>query len=688
MAGAKIRGITIEIGADTSQFASALKSLNSTVNSTKSQLRDVERLLKFNPENTELLAQKQKLLGKEIEATKKKLNELKAAEQNMKDSGVDENSEEFMALRREIIATESQLEHLNAEFNKLGSDAQAVEKAEKRVKELGDKLKSVGSTISGIGDKMTTRVTVPIVAGFTLAANSASDLEENLNKIDVAFGDSADTVRDWSMNALTQFGLSKVAATQATSAFGALAKGVGLTEESAAEMSTTLAGLSADLASYFNTSTDDSAKALEAIFTGETEALKKFGVIMNDTNLKQFAKDQGLVYTELSQTEKTMLRYQFVLEKTADAQGDYERTSDGTANSIKTFKAATSDLSTAIGTQLLPVITPLIQKITEIITKFSQMSPETQKIITVIGLVVAALGPVLAIVGRLITGVGALMLFAPGLTAAIGSVLGGLLPVIGVIAAVVAVGVLLYKNWDKIKAAAQRLWQSVTTAFENLKAAIVTAWENVKTATVTAWENVTNAVSNAITNAKTKVTTIANSIKSGLQNAWNSIKSATANAFNSVKNAITSPIQSARNTISGIVSSIRGLFPIRLGNIFEGIKLPRFIVDWGTLSAFGKEIKWPNGVSIEWYKKAMNNAYMLDGATVFGAMNGRLLGGGEAGRELVISYDKLAQMMGGGATTNINVVVNASPGMNERQLADVVARRIQQMVNRKEAIWA
>ena len=514
MAGAKVRGITIEIGADTSQFASSLKSLNSTVNSTKSQLRDVERLLKFNPENTELLAQKQKLLGKEIEATKKKLNELKAAEQNMKDSGVDENSEEFMALRREIIATESQLEHLNAEFNKLGSGAQAVEKAEKKVKDLGNKLKSVGSAISGIGDKMTTRVTVPIVAGFTLAANSASDLEENLNKIDVAFGDSADTVRDWSMNALTQFGLSKVAATQATSAFGALAKGVGLTEESAAEMSTTLAGLSADLASYFNVSTDDSAKALEAIFTGEAESLKKFGVVMTDTNLKQFAEDQGLVYTELSQTEKTMLRYQFVLEKTSDAQGDYARTSDGTANSVKTFKAATSDLSTTIGTQLLPVITPLIQKITEIITKFSQMSPETQKIITVIGLVVAALGPVIAIVGRLITGVGALMLFAPGLTAAIGSVLGGLLPVIGVIAAVVAVGVLLYKNWDKIKAAAQRLWQSVNVAFENLKTTIVTAWENVKAKTTESWENVKTGVTNGITNAKDAVTNVISTIKS------------------------------------------------------------------------------------------------------------------------------------------------------------------------------
>ena len=92
-------------------------------------------------------------------------------------------------------------------------------------------------------------------------------------------------------------------------------------------------------------------------------------------------------------------------------------------------------------------------------------------------------------------------------------------------------------------------------------------------------------------------------------------------------------------------------------------------------------------MNIDWYKKAMNNAVMLNGASIFGAMNGRLLGGGEAGREVIISYDKLAQMVGGG-TTNVNIVVNATPGMNERQLADLVALRIQQSVNNRRAAWA
>ena len=81
----------------------------------------------------------------------------------------------------------------------------------------------------------------------------------------------------------------------------------------------------------------------------------------------------------------------------------------------------------------------------------------------------------------------------------------------------------------------------------------------------------------------------------------------------------------------------------------------------------------------------MNQPYLLNGATIFGTMGNKFLGGGEAGKEVILSYDKLRQM---GGTTNINVVVNASKGMNETQLADMVARKIQQSVNRKGAVWA
>lgn len=111
----KIRGITIEIGGDASGLDKALNDVKSNAADTQAQLKDVNRLLKLDPKNTELLAQKQKLLSQQVENTKEKLEVLRKAEQDLKNSGVDENSAQFMALRREIIDTETSLKSLEKE---------------------------------------------------------------------------------------------------------------------------------------------------------------------------------------------------------------------------------------------------------------------------------------------------------------------------------------------------------------------------------------------------------------------------------------------------------------------------------------------------------------------------------------------------------------------------------------------
>ena len=343
----------------------------------------------------------------------------------------------------------------------------------------------------------------------------------NMNKIDVAFGSSSEEVKKWADNARDQFGLSKVAASDAVSAFGALGKGIGLSEGDAAKMSTTLAGLSADLASYFNTGTDESAKALEGIFTGESEALKKFGVVMTDTNLEKFASDQGLVWKEMDQSQKVALRYQYVLAKTKDAQGDYARTSDGTANSLKTFKAAAEDLGTAIGTQLLPMITPIIQKITEWIQKFSDLDPKTQKIITVIGIIAGALGPVLMIIGTIATGIGSIITLITTVGPMIAGLAGPIGIAIAIIGGLIAVGVILYKNWDKIKAKASELKDNVVKKFTALKIAV-------------------------------KV------------------------IFGHIKDAMLAPIKKAAETIKGLIQKIKNFFKFKVS--LPKIKLPHFSI--------------------------------------------------------------------------------------------------------------
>ena len=511
--GSKVKGITIEFNGDTTKLGRALSDIDKKTKTVDQSLKEVNDALKFNPKNTELLAQKQQLLGQKVDQTKERLKLLQETQKKMDDDpSVDKTSQQYTELRREIIETESKLKHFEAQVKELDHI---------KLTQLGESFKSVGDKMKNIGQNMTTAITLPIAGAFTASAKLASDYEENMNKIDVAFGSSSEEVKKWADNARDQFGLSKVAASDAVSAFGALGKGIGLSEGDAAKMSTTLAGLSADLASYFNTGTDESAKALEGIFTGESETLKKFGVVMTDTNLEKFASDQGLVWKEMDQSQKVALRYQYVLAKTKDAQGDYARTSDGTANSLKTFKAAAEDLGTAIGTQLLPMITPIIQKITEWIQKFSDLDPKTQKIITVIGIIAGALGPVLMIIGTIATGIGSIITLITTVGPMIAGLAGPIGIAIAIIGGLIAVGVILYKNWDKIKAKASELKDNVVKKFTALKIAV-------------------------------KV------------------------IFGHIKDAMLAPIKKAAETIKGLIQKIKNFFKFKVS--LPKIKLPHFSI--------------------------------------------------------------------------------------------------------------
>lgn len=741
-AKSRIAGITIEIGGDATKLDKALSGVDKHLSATQSKLKDVEKLLKLNPGNTELLTQKQKLLADAIGSTEERLQKLKEAQANST------KPEEWDTLQREITETENNLESLKTEMKDFGSVS------EQKIKAAGQKMQEVGNKISSIGASLTTKFTLPIAAAFTAAGKSASDYEENLNKIDVAFGDSADEVKKWAETATKQFGLSKVAATEATAGFGALSKGIGLSEKSAAEVSTTLAGLSSDLASYFNTGTDVSAKALEGIFTGESEALKKFGVVMTETNLQKFAADHGMVWKEASQSEKVMLRYQYVLEKTKDAQGDYSRTADGTANSFRTFQATLQNLATTLGQKLLPIITPIVQKITTIVEKFSNLSPQAQDLIVKIGLMVAAIGPLMQVLGPVISLSGTALEHIPkfidgakklkiGLQALSG-ILGTGGPVILAITAAIAAGVLIYKNWDKIKAAAKKLgtalskawngiksaaskawdavkntvskaWTGIKTAVSNganavktsvsnrmtqVKTAMGTAWTNVKTAAGTAWSQIRTSVSNG---AKTVVDSVSNrmrSVKETVKTTWDNVKttigtrlssiaSSAASTFNNVKNKvanafrnvqITNPFTKLVSAAQTAISRVKSLFNVRLK--FPSIKMPHFSIS-GRFSLNPPSV--PH-INVRWYKKAYQNPYLFSSPTVLQTPHGYKGFGDGSGGELVYGRNQLlrdiAQASGGDTIYNVNVY--GSEGMNVNQLAAAVQNRLVALQRQKE----
>lgn len=806
--GASIRGITIEIGADTSKLKAALTSVNSTVSNTKKQLKDVEKLLKLNPKNTELLSQKQKLLGQQIKNTGDKLKELKKTEETLKANGVDENSEQFMALRREIIETENKLKELNKEYKNFGSVGA------QQIAAVGEQMQVLGQKVAEVGTKLTQKVTLPIVAAFTAATKSALDFDDGMAKVYTIADESVKPIADMRAELLELSNATgksakelSEAAYQALSAsvdtadavdFVAtatdLAKAGFLDTASAVDVLTTVInayGMSADDAKKIadelvqtqndgKTTVQELAQSMGTIIP--TAAALNIPLEQLNAAYAQMTK-QGIntantttylngMFTELAdggsdvagilkdQTGKTFGQLMAdgqslgdVLKVLQDSvEGDSEaflnlwgntRAGRGALALVnagaEAFNAetekmeqATGNVSNALETLATPgakarkalnqvvnagiklgdVLAPYVEKaankISELAEKFQSLSPETQKTIVKVGAIVAAIGPLLTGFGKITKGIGGLLKLAPKMVKVFSAFgVKGL-----IIAGIVAGIVLLIKNWDKVKAAAQKLASTLKTAWTNIKnwcseawnnvktttanawaavktsvtttatniwTSITTAWANVKNATTTAWNNVKTAISTAITNAKSTVSSIASGIAGAVSSVWNNIKSTATTVWNSIKDAIVNPINTAKSKIDTLVGGITSAF----NGLKSAIKLPS--IGTGVITIGGHQLTYPKLV---WNARAMQNAVMLDGATIFGAMNGNLYGGGERGRELIVSYDKLAEMMGGGGTTNINVVVNASPGMNERQLADVVARRIQQMVNRKGAVWA
>lgn len=208
MASTKVRGITIELGGDTSGLSKALKDVNTEIGKTQKDLKDVERLLKLDPGNTELLAQKQRLLNDRIGETKTKLDALKTA-QSQVDMSTEEGQRQYDALTREIASCEQELKALETQAGKSNVAVQQIATA-------GEKLKKVGSNISSVGDSMTRNVTVPLVGAGTAIVKTAGDFEQQMAKVSgiaQAYGGDLDALKQKAMDlsGTTQFSATEIA---------------------------------------------------------------------------------------------------------------------------------------------------------------------------------------------------------------------------------------------------------------------------------------------------------------------------------------------------------------------------------------------------------------------------------------------------------------------------------------------
>lgn len=212
----------------------------------------------------------------------------------------------------------------------------------------------------------------------------ASDLVETQNVVDVTFEDSASTINKWAQEALNAYGITETKAKQYSSTLGAMLKSMGIADDQVLQMSMDMAGLAADMASFYNIDHDTAFEKIRSGISGETEPLKALGINMSVANLNAFALEKGMnkAFDKMSQAEQATLRYQYLLEATKDAQGDFARTGDSFSNEMRKLQTNLDRIKTEFGKGLLGVVTPAISLLNNVLSDKSYQYKDAEKIYT------------------------------------------------------------------------------------------------------------------------------------------------------------------------------------------------------------------------------------------------------------------------------------------------------------------
>ena len=448
--GTKIRGITIEIGGDTSELQKSLKAVDSSLKNTQTQLKDVNKLLKLDPTNTELLKQKQELLGKSVDETKKRLETLNKALEEMQNApNADETIEQQNALKREIIETEHALEDYEEQLSKSNVALNVIAGTSK---EVAEKTKALSAAAAGVAGAMLGNAVNAAAAADDLNALSQQTgfTVEQLQKMKYA----ADVV-DVSVEDMTG-SIQKMTKTASGTGKAFEKLGVAVKNENG-EMrdATDIWYDTLDALGKIDNETERDALSME-IF-GKS-AMSLAGIIddggQSMKELGQEAEDLGLILSQ---------------EMVDDA--------NEMQDAIDKLKGRTTQaflkMGSALATSLVPMMEKLLKSVTKVLEWFSSLSGTTQTVILAILGLVAAISPLASLISNITEIVGGLSKAFTFFTSPVGIT-------IAAIAALIAIGVALYKNWDTIKAklsAFKAKWQQ---DWQQIKNFFVDIWENMK----------------------------------------------------------------------------------------------------------------------------------------------------------------------------------------------------------------
>ena len=294
---------------------------------------------------------------------------------------------------------------IKADGNQAKQEMASVGEASQReANKVKNSWKETGEALTSLGKTLSLSISAPLTAAGVASVKLASDLTETLGKTEIVFGNLSDTVIAWSETSVESMGLAQETALNMASTYGDLGTSMGLSANEAANMSMSLVQLGADMASFKNISIERANVALQAIYTGETESLKAMGIVMTEANLEQFAMAQGCekTYKSMSQTEKVMLRYKYVMSMTTNAQGDFVRTGDSLANQSRKLGENIKQLGASFGKTLEPSITSAINTINGLVSWINGLDDGVKRVITTVGETVAAVPVIITAIGGVI----------------------------------------------------------------------------------------------------------------------------------------------------------------------------------------------------------------------------------------------------------------------------------------------
>ena len=643
MAG-KIRGITIELGGDTSGLTKSLQDANKEIKNTQTQLKDVEKLLKLDPTNTELLRQKQQLLGQAIQETNGKLEDLKKAEEQMKAAGVDENSEQFMALQREIVATENELKNLTKEadntvsaFDKIKGAADKVAAGAKNVAQKTKALSAGGAAVAG-----------GLLATGANAIKTADDLETMSKRT----GLSTDMLQKFAYAS----DMVDVSTEEMASAMSKMKKQMGNNPEAFEAL-----GVSVRNA-------DGSFRDLESVFYDSLAALSQIG---DETErdlaaMDLFGKSGDALATIIDDGGASLQEYgakaqELGLIMSEDTIGKLTATGD----TIDEMKARTMSTLVEVGAELLenlaPTIELIVEKIGEVVTWLGTLDSDTLNTILVVAGVIAAISPLAGIIGGISTAIGVL-------SSAISFIVAN--PIVLLIAAIVGLVTLIATKGDQIKA----ILQKVDDFLKNIFTKDWSQQFGVLGDLLNGFFKIVGGVWDSIKKIFDGIIDFIRGVFTGdWKRAWNGVKEIFSGVFNALLTIAKAPLNAIIGVINGLISGVN-LIIDGLNKI--NIKIP----DWVPVLG-GKNF-------------GFNLAHL--GKIAYLAQGGILSSGtaivGERGPELLSMSNGRAvvQPLTNNTTTNQNyggVTLNiyGAAGQSIQDLAEIIMDEIGDATRRMEA---